>query len=104
MVVLLESVTDISFVPEVVFMARLDVAGSSIRAGETNTGIDGYFTVLTLEKRRGQGKAKKLIIEYQIFSLLEIIPLFKQRQYDPWMLSNHFASGDFFFFYTDPVR
>lgn len=34
---------------EVVFKARLDVAGSSISAGETNTGIDGYFTVATLE-------------------------------------------------------
>lgn len=47
-------------VPEVVFMAMLNVAGSSIRAGKTNTGVDGYFTVLTLEKRRGQSKAEKL--------------------------------------------
>lgn len=44
------------FVPEVVFKARLDVAGSSISAGETNTGIDGYFTVVTLEERTSKKK------------------------------------------------
>ncbi len=59
--------TDI-FVPEVVLLAGLNVAGSSIRAGETYAGVDGYFTVLTLKERRGQGKAKKLIIDYWIFS------------------------------------
>lgn len=53
-----------------VFMAGMNVAGSSIRAGETNTGIDWYFTVLTLEERRGQGKAKKKKINsiFNIFS------------------------------------
>lgn len=45
-------------VPEMVFVARLYVAGSSIRAGETNAGIDRYFTVLTLEGKRGQGKPR----------------------------------------------
>lgn len=50
-------------------MAWLDVAGSSIGAGEADTGIDGYFTVLTLEDRRGRGEAKELIIEYKIFLL-----------------------------------
>lgn len=54
--------------PEVVFMARLNVAGSSIRTWETNAGIDGYFTVLTLGERKGQGKSKELIIEYWLFS------------------------------------
>lgn len=47
-------------VPEVVLVAGLNVAGSSIRAGETHTGVDGYFTVLTLQKRTG--RVKTLII------------------------------------------
>lgn len=51
-------------------MASLNVAGSSIRAGETNTGIDGYFTVLTLEERRGQDKAMKLMLELFIHFFL----------------------------------
>lgn len=37
---------------EVVFMARMNVAGSSIRTRKANTGIDWYFTVLTLESMR----------------------------------------------------
>lgn len=45
--------------PEVVFIAGMNMAGSSIRAGETDAGIDGYFTVLTLEERGGQGQAKE---------------------------------------------
>lgn len=44
------------FIPEMVFMAGLNVAGSSIRAGETNAGVDWYFTVLTLEEIKGQGQ------------------------------------------------
>lgn len=44
------------FIPEMVFVAGLNVAGSAIRAGETNAGVDGYFTVLTLEEIKGQGQ------------------------------------------------
>lgn len=39
-------------VPVVIFVARLDVAGSSVCTGETNAGIDGNFTVLTLVKKK----------------------------------------------------
>lgn len=38
-----------------VLLAGLNVAGSSVRAGETNTGVDGYFTVLTLKEREEEG-------------------------------------------------
>lgn len=45
-------------VPEVVFMAWLDVTGSSVRTREADAGIDGYFTVLTLSKKMRQRKRK----------------------------------------------
>lgn len=36
-----------------VLESRLDVACSSISAGETNASIDWYFTVVTLGERKG---------------------------------------------------
>lgn len=53
-------------VPEVVFVARMNVAGSPIRTRKANAGIDRYITVLSLEERKGQGKAK-LLTEYYVF-------------------------------------
>lgn len=49
----------ISVIPEMVFESVLNVACSSISAGETNAGIDWYFTVLTLEERKGRDKKKR---------------------------------------------
>lgn len=49
----------ISVIPEMVFESGLNVACSSISAGETNAGIDWYFTVLTLEERKGQEKKER---------------------------------------------
>lgn len=49
----------ISVIPEMVFESGLNVACSSISAGETNAGIDWYFTVLTLEERKGRDKKKE---------------------------------------------
>lgn len=40
-------------VPEMLLDTGLDVACSSISAGETNTSIDWYFTVVTLGERKG---------------------------------------------------
>lgn len=76
-----------------VFMSWLNVAGSSIRAGKTNTGIYRDFTVLTLCERKGQRKE----INKWIFNFfVELISLCKQRQYNPWMLSNCFLFIHFF--------
>lgn len=49
----------ISIIPEMVFESVLNVACSSISAGETNAGIDWYLTVLTLEEREGRDKKKR---------------------------------------------
>lgn len=49
----------ISVIPEMVFESGLNVACSSISAGETNAGIDWYFTVLTLEERKGRDIKKR---------------------------------------------
>lgn len=44
-----------SVVPEMVLESRMDVACSSISAGETNASIDWYFTVVTLGEGKGVG-------------------------------------------------
>ena len=43
-------------VPELVFLARLDVTGSSVGTGETQTAVDAHLTVLTLGTVEGGGE------------------------------------------------
>lgn len=74
----------------------LDVACSSISAGETNASIDWYFTVVTLGERKGRGvggrkKRKKEKLTRDHFP--DIILARKQRHYMPKKLSNGFTTG-----------